>query len=99
MANTNPRRKVPGVEPVKRLKNTKEPPWGQGDPTRMYGLNTPLPEPLMLMLDFMVENRVISSKASFIREIVEREATAEINRFIKMQAAMKKLDAGPKKKA
>lgn len=67
-------------------------PWDKGDPTKKIGLNTPVPEPLMLQLDFLVENRLIFSKASFIRDVVSKAAEAEIARFWKVQEAVKRLD-------
>jgi len=67
-------------------------PWHQGDPTRKIGLNTPIDEPLMLMLDFLVENKAIFSKAQFIREAVTKAAQAEIAHLYKVREAVKRLD-------
>lgn len=77
----------------KRAKPTGNEPWRHGDPTKKIGLNTPIDEPLMLMLDYLVENRVIFSKASFIREVVTKAAEEEIARFWKVREAIKGMDA------
>lgn len=87
MVNTTPRRNMP-----KRSKPDHDRPWLKGDPTKKVGLNTPIPEPLMLQLDFLVENRVIFSKAAFIREVVAKAAEEEIARLYKVRAAMKLID-------
>lgn len=93
MVNTNPRRKVhPAAPSRKHAKADADAPWTKGDPTRMYGLNTPIGEPLMLQLDWMVANRIIFSKASFIREVVAREAEKEIARALRVREAVRKLD-------
>lgn len=67
-------------------------PWHNADPTRRIGLNTPIPEPLMAQLDFLVENKVIFSKAAFIREVVARAAEGEIARLYKVREAVKRID-------
>ncbi|MGI9141711.1 MAG: hypothetical protein ACR2IJ_00840 [Fluviibacter sp.] len=46
----------------------------------------------MLQLDFLVENRLIFSKASFIRDVVSKAAEAEISRFWKVQEAVKRIE-------
>lgn len=99
MTNTNPRRKQPGVAPKNTKPKTSDAPWTKGDPTRMYGLNTPIPEPLMLQLDYLVENKAIYSKASFIREVVSRAAEDEIKRLRRVREAVKRIDAEDRKKA
>lgn len=88
MVNVTPRRKTRGAP----QRTKKADPWRHGDPTRKIGLNTPIPEPLMMQLDYLVENRVIFSKASFIRDVVAKAAEAEIQRFRRIQEAVKKLD-------
>jgi hypothetical protein len=93
MVNTNPRRNMP-----KRSIPKGDRPWTKGDPTRKVGLNTPLPEPLMLMLDYLIENKVIFSKASFIRDVVEKAAEVEIGRLWKVREAVKRLDAEGRRK-
>lgn len=62
MVNTTPRRTM-----KPRQKPAGERPLESGDPSKKIGLNTPISEPLMLMLDYLVENKAIYSKASFIR--------------------------------
>lgn len=99
MVNTNPRRKShPAAPSRKRPKADADAPWTKGDPTRMYGLNTPVPEPLMLQLDFLVEQRAIASKASFIREVVAKAAEAEIARLRRVRAAVKQLEADERRR-
>jgi len=99
MVNTKPRRKShPAAPSRKRPKHNDPAPWTKGDPTRMYGLNTPVSEPLMLMLDWLVENRAIFSKASFIREVVSKAAEAEIARLRRVRAAVKQLDADDRRR-
>lgn len=94
MVNTNPRRKSHSATPSrKRAKVNDIAPWTKGDPTRLFGLNTPISEPLMLMLDYLVENKAIQSKASFIREVVAKAAEAEVQRLRRVREAVKRLDA------
>jgi hypothetical protein len=90
VVNVNPRRKTK-AGPKRQGKAAPEP-WRHGDPTRKIGLNTPIPEPLMMQLDYLVENRVIFSKASFIRDVVAKAAEAEIIRFRRVQEAVRKID-------
>lgn len=52
----------------------------------------------MLMLDYLVEQRAIYSKASFIREVVAKAAEAEVNRLRRVRAAVKQLDAADRRK-
>lgn len=93
MVNTTPRRKMTSAKSETRsVKKKDDSPWKKGDPTRKYGLNTPIPEPLMLMLDYMVEQRLIYSKASFVRDVVSRAAEDEIARSRKVRAAMRNLE-------
>lgn len=87
MVNTNPRRNMP---PRAKPKGG-ETPWSKGDPTKKIGLNTPLSEPLMLQLDWLVEKRIIKSKASFIREILERACEDEINKYQRLQEKIAKI--------
>lgn len=67
-------------------------PWRHGDPTKKIGLNVPLDEPLMLRLDWLVENKAIYSKAAFIREAVEKAAEQEIMRTYRLREAVKRLE-------
>lgn len=100
MVNVNPRRKVRSPEPApKRRTKLDEAPWNQGDPTRKIGLNTPIPEPLMLQLDWLIENKVIFSKASFIRDVVSRAAEEEIKKTRRVREAVRRIEAEDRRKA
>ena len=88
MVNVNPRRKTPA-----KPRKTDDAPWRHGDPTRRIGLNTPIPEPLMMQLDWLIENKAIFSKASFIREVVSKAAEDEIKRVMKVREAVRRLDS------
>lgn len=46
----------------------------------------------MLMLDYLVENKAILSKASFIREVVGKAAEAEVARLWKVRDAVRLID-------
>lgn len=81
-----------------RKKPKDEMPWLKGDPTKKIGLNTPIGEPLMLMLDFLVENKVIFSKAAFIREVVAKAAEEEIRRMYRVREAVKRIEKEEKKR-
>lgn len=89
MVNVNPRRKAP----AKPRKKGDDAPWRHGDPTRKIGLNTPIGEPLMMQLDWLIENKAIFSKASFIREVVSKAAEEEIQRVMKVREAVRRLDS------
>ena len=65
-----------------------------GDPTRKISINVPFPEPLMLQLDYLLEVRAIRSKSSFIRDAVAEAASKEVKRALKIQEAVKRIDAG-----
>lgn len=98
MVNVNPRRKSGAQASPSKLSKKPDPaPWRHGDPTRKIGLNTPIPEPLMMQLDFLVANKVIFSKASFIRDVVAKAAEAEILRFERLQKALKQIEAEEKR--
>ena len=88
MANTSPRRTM-----QKRTIPKGDMPWHKGDPTKKIGLNTPLPEPLMLQLDWLVENKVIFSKAAFIREVVSKAAEEAVNRANRVKEAVRRIEA------
>jgi Arc/MetJ-type ribon-helix-helix transcriptional regulator len=93
MANTQPRRARPS-SPVKKGKAPQyETPWKEGDPDKRIGINVPFPEPLMLQLDFLVSNRAISSKSSFIRDVVAEAATREVDKLRRVQEAMRRIEA------
>lgn len=93
MVNTSPRRMMP-----KRSRPQGDRPWRHGDPTRKIGLNTPIDEPLMLMLDYLVENKAIYSKASFIRDVVTKAAQEEIDRLDRVREAMSRIEAKSRRK-
>lgn len=97
MVNVTPRRKGAPNGPRQKITADREP-WTKGDPDKKIGLNTPLPEPLMMKLDYLIENRVIFSKASFIREIVDAAADREITKFGKMKEAYKRIEAEEKRR-
>lgn len=46
----------------------------------------------MLMLDYLIEHRAISSKASFIREVVENAAQEEIKKLRRVQEAVRRME-------
>lgn len=69
-------------------------PWNEGDPEKKIAMNVPFPEPLMLQMDWMIENRVIRSKSSFIRDAVAEVAQRETERALKIQEAVRRMDAG-----
>ena len=88
MANIKQRRKV-----QKKPDPIDDAPWHKGDPSRKYGLNTPIPEPLMMQLDYLIENKAILSKASFIREVVEKAAQEEIGKLRRVREAIRRMEA------
>lgn len=95
MVNTNPRR----LTTTKRRMKLDDSPWKKGDPTKKVGLNTPIPEPLMLQLDWLIENKVIYSKASFIRDVVAAAAEAAIVKHRRVQQAVKQIESEDRRKA
>jgi len=97
MVNTTPRRK--GSANAPRPKVAKDgTPWSKGDPEKKIGLNTPIPEPLMLQLDWLIENKVIYSKASFIRDTVSKAAEEAISRHHRVREAIKRIEAEDRRK-
>lgn len=74
--------------------NKKDPdrPWLEGDPTRKSHLNLPIPEPLSIQLDYLIEHKAIRSKSSFIREAVEKAAEEEVQRLWKIQEAVRQME-------
>jgi hypothetical protein len=90
MANTAPRR--PPVQHRPKQRPDPDAPWTAADPSRKVAINVPFAEPVMAQLDFLVENRMIFSKASFIRDTVAAAAEAKINEFRRMQEAMRRMD-------
>jgi len=73
-----------------------EAPWNRGDPGRKIAINVPFPEPLMIQLDYLVENRAIHSKSSFIRDVVNEAATREVEKLRRVQAAVRMIEAEDK---
>ncbi|AAQ55009.1 hypothetical protein Bcep22_gp77 [Burkholderia phage Bcep22] len=91
MANTKPRPRLSSSG--KRPKVTEhETPWNEGNPERKIGINVPFPEPLMLQLDYLVKNRAIASKSSFIRDAVAAAATHEVEKLRRVQEAMRRIE-------
>ena len=95
MANTSPRRQGTATQ---RARGAGATPWEKDDPTRKFGLNVQIGEPLMCQLDYLVENKVIFSKASFIRDVVEKACEEEIKRLNRVREAIKRLDAEEKRR-
>lgn len=52
----------------------------------------------MLMLDYLIENKAIYSKASFIREVVAAAAEKEVQRLHKVREAVKRIEAEDREK-
>lgn len=75
----------------------RETPWAKGDPTRKVALNVPFPEPLMMQMDYLIENKAIFSKSSFIRDAVAKAAQEEIGRLERVREAIRQMDAREKK--
>lgn len=92
MVNVTPRRKGSANEPRPKPKKDGTP-WSKGDPTKKIGLNTQIPEPLMLQLDYLIENKVIFSKASFIRDTVSKAAEEAISRHLRVKEAVRRIEA------
>lgn len=67
-------------------------PWVNADPGKKIGINIPMPEPLMIQLDYLIQHRAIMSKASFIREVVEKAAEDEVNRLWKVREAVRRME-------
>jgi len=67
-------------------------PWVGSDPARKIHLNLPIPEPLNLQLEYLLEHKAIRSKASFIREAVEKAAEAEIQRLWMVREAVRQME-------
>lgn len=76
----------------KRQTVQNEMPWADADPAKKIGINVPMPEPLMKQMDYLIENKAIRSKSSFIRDVVAKAATEEIDRLWKIQEAVRRMD-------
>jgi Arc/MetJ-type ribon-helix-helix transcriptional regulator len=88
MANTTPRRAViKSAEPARQ-----DGPWNRGSPERKISINVPFPEPLMMQLDYLVQNAAIHSKSSFIRNVVEQACARELEKLARVQEAVKRIE-------
>lgn len=67
-------------------------PWLAGDPERKVSLNVPFPEPLNLQMDYLLENKAIRSKSSFIRDAVAKAAEEEVQRLWHVQEAVRQME-------
>lgn len=67
-------------------------PWAGGDPDKKISINVPFPETLMRQLDYLVECRAIRSKSSFIRDAVAEAATREVERALRVQEAVRRIE-------
>ncbi|AOJ09668.1 hypothetical protein [Burkholderia mayonis] len=96
MANTTPRRRQSAPTEkrgaAKFAPSREDTPWTTGDPTKKIGINVPFPETLMLQLDYLVENKAIRSKSSFIREVVEAAAIVEVERLWRVKEAVRRIE-------
>lgn len=81
---------------AKRSSAKKDMPWNEADPGKKIGINVPMPEPLMKQLDYLIENKAIRSKSSFIRDVVSEAASAEIERLWRVREAVRRMDAEEK---
>lgn len=52
----------------------------------------------MCQLDYLVSNKVIFSKASFIRDVVAKACEEEIKRLHRVREAVKRLEAEEKRR-
>jgi metal-responsive CopG/Arc/MetJ family transcriptional regulator len=57
---------------------------------RRISINVPMPESLMLQLDYLIEHKAIRSKSSFIRDAVAKEAQLEMERVHHIERLLKK---------
>lgn len=63
-----------------------------GDPSRKISLNVPFPEPLLLQMNYLLENKAIHSKSSFIRDAVAKAADEEVRHLWKVREALRQMD-------
>lgn len=75
------------------MSDSEDRPWTNGDPTRKISLNIPFPEPLLLQLNYLLENKAIHSKSSFIREAVAKAAEEEVQHLWKVREALRQMDS------
>lgn len=67
-------------------------PWAGGDPDKKISINVPFPETLMLQMEWLLEQRAIRSKSSFIRDAVAEIATREAGRAMRVQEAVRRME-------
>lgn len=79
---------------TKAAKQVEETPWDQGDPSKKISLNVPFPEPLMMQMDYLLKNRAITSKSSFIRDAVAAACTEEVRKLWRVREAVRRMDQG-----
>lgn len=82
---------------TKAQKQVEETPWSEGDPAKKISLNVPFPEPLHMQLDYLLKNRAIMSKSSFIRDAVAAACTEEIKKLWRVKEAVRRMDEDDKK--
>lgn len=99
MANTKPRRGDRARRAATKATGRDDAPWSHGDPTRNVFINVRFTEPTILQMEYLIDNKAIFSKAAFIRDAVEAACTREIERFRKVRAYMRELDAEDERKA
>jgi hypothetical protein len=92
MANTQPKRRMTQTATKPNKAGVHEAPWNKGDPDKKIAINVPFPEPLMLQLDYLVENRAIHSKSSFIRDVVNEAATREVEKLRRVLEAVRRIE-------
>ncbi len=83
--------KMPKAKPVQQAQDT---PWTSGDPAKKVSLNIPLPEPLHMQLDYLVQHNAIRSKSSFIRDAVAAACTEEIAKLWRVREAVRRMEEG-----
>jgi len=93
MANTTPRRLAPKPAAKSSKASQHEAPWTHGNPEKKISINVPFPEPLMIQLDYLVQNRAIHSKSSFIRDVVDAAAMLEVEKLRRVQEAVRRIEA------
>lgn len=77
-------------------KQVEETPWTEGDPSKKISLNVPFPEPLMLQMDYLMKNRAITSKSSFIRDAVAAACTEEVRKLWRVKEAVRRMEEDEK---
>lgn len=90
--------KKKAAQKVNSKVTVEDTPWQQGDPTKKISLNVPFPEPLHMQLDYLLQHRAITSKSSFIRDAVARACEEEVQKIWKVREAVRRMDAGEKKR-